>query len=154
MRELSSSAAERRVERVLVRRLRDGAPGSAILGIGVDLVEVDSFQARLAGRDELISRLFTEAELEYSHSMKRPWLHLAARLAAKEALLKALGTGLTDGLFWLDVEVTRDEAGEPELALSGAAHALAARQGVGRALLSLAHGRAYAIAVVVLVPGP
>ncbi len=152
MSELSSSAAEQRVERVLVRRLRDGVPDSAILGVGVDLVEVDSFQARLAGREDLISRLFTEAELEYSRSRKRPWLHLAARFASKEAFFKALGTGLTDGLSWLDVEVTRDEAGEPGLVLRRAAQASADRRGLGHALLSLAHGRTYAIAVVVLLP--
>ncbi len=152
MNERMAGVVERRLARALTRQLPGRVPAGAPLRIGVDLVEVGPFQTRFEEQENLISQLFTQDELGYANSRRRPWLHLAARFAAKEALFKALGTGLTDGLSWLDVEVTRDEAGEPGLVLSGAAQALAARQGVGRALLTLAHGRAYTIAVVILVP--
>jgi holo-[acyl-carrier protein] synthase len=145
-----SAVLERRISRILASQ----PDASLTPGVGVDIVEVDLFREKLSERSDLLSGLFTAAELDYARSMKRPWLHLAARFAAKEALLKALGTGLTDGLSWLDMEVTRDEAGETGLLLSGGARAFAERQRVGRALLSLAHGRDYAIAVVVLIPGP
>lgn len=147
MSERLSAVIERRIALTLSRRLSASEP----VRVGIDLVEIDPFRAKCEGNDDLVSQLFTSAELDYAVSRKRPWLHLAARFAAKEALFKALGTGLTDGLSWLDVEVTRDEAGEPGLALSGGAARRAEAMGFRRFAVSLSHGRQYAVAVVLAV---
>lgn len=120
------------------------------LRVGVDLVDVARFQERFAGRDEALGEVFTPGELEYCRSRRRPWEHLAARFAAKEAALKALGSGLAGAMTWRDVEVTRDEAGAPALAIHGAVarRLQAARLAPGQ--VSLAHTRGQAIAVVIL----
>src|SRR5207244_13382220 len=90
-------------------------------GARVALVAVAAVRTRFDGRDALLADTFSEAELAYCRSQHRPWVHLAARFAAREATLKALGTGWADAMCWRDVEVTRDPAGAPDLAFSGAA---------------------------------
>lgn len=117
--------------------------------VGIDLVEVDPFRSRFEGREQLLQDVFTVAELEYARSRPRPWLHLAARLAAKEAAFKAVGCGVTGAVSWRDVEVGRDEAGQPTLAVTGELARLAGAAGVHRFAVSLSHGREYAVAVVV-----
>jgi holo-[acyl-carrier protein] synthase len=119
--------------------------------VGVDLVEVAAFRARFDGRDELLAETFGDAELAYCRSQKDPWLHLAARFAAREATLKALGTGLTGAMTWRDVEVTRDPAGVPGLMFCGALRAAVERAGLTRSAVSLSHTDTHAIAVVVLL---
>lgn len=116
--------------------------------VGVDLVEIDSFRSRFQGRDEFLRQVFTAAELGYARRRLRPWLHLAARFAAKEATFKAIGCGVAGAVSWRDVEVLRDAAGEPALALSGEAARRAEVAGVRRFAVSLTHGRQYAVAVV------
>lgn len=118
--------------------------------LGVDLVDVVAFRARFDGRDDLLAATFSEAELAYCRTRPRPWAHLAARLAAREAVLKALGTGLTGTMSWRDVEVTRDPAGAPALAFHGATADAVARAGVVGSTVSLSHTETHAIAVVVL----
>jgi holo-[acyl-carrier protein] synthase len=120
--------------------------------VGVDLVAVSAFQSRFEGRDEVLDGVFTGTELDYCRSQRRPWPHLAARFAAKEAALKALGTGLAGAMTWRDVEVVRDEAGTPALAVSGATAARMAAGGLRPGALSLAHAGDQAIAVVLLFP--
>ncbi len=118
--------------------------------VGVDLVDVASFRARFDGRDDVLADTFSQAELAYCRGQARPWTHLAARFAAREAVLKALGTGLAGTIAWRDVEVTRDPAGAPGLVLRGALSEALARAGLTRAALSLSHTDTHAIAVVVL----
>lgn len=118
--------------------------------VGVDLVDVPAFEARFAGRDDLLAEAFTEAELTYCRDRKRPWPHLAARFAAKEALLKALGTGLAGAMGWRDIAVTRDPAGAPGLVVTGAtAEVLRARR-LQAGSVSLSHTESIAVAVVVV----
>lgn len=122
-----------------------------IVGVGVDMVEVARLEAALgAWGARLERRLFTPAEVTYCRAQRRAGPAFAARFAAKEALAKALGTGLAHGVRWVDVEVRRDGQGRPVLALAGAARAEAEGRGVRAAHLSLAHDGGYAIAVVVL----
>lgn len=116
--------------------------------VGVDLVEVAQLRARFEGRDGLLREVFMAGEIEYAMGQRRPWPHFAARLAAKEATFKAIGCGVTGGVAWHDVEVRRDEAGEPRLAVSGETARRAARVGVNRFAVSLSHGPRYAVAVV------
>ena len=118
--------------------------------VGVDLVDVPAFGVRFDGRDDLLADTFSEAELEYCRRQKHPWTHLAARFAAREATLKALGSGWAGTMSWRDVEVTRDPAGAPSLALNGAAADAVAKAGLIRSALSLSHTESHAIAVVVL----
>jgi holo-[acyl-carrier protein] synthase len=118
--------------------------------VGVDLVDVFAFRARFDGRDDLLAETFSEAELAYCRGEHRPWIHLAARFAAREAALKALGTGWAGTMTWRDVEVTRDPTGAPSLVLGGAVADLVAKAGLTRSTVSLSHTETHAIAVVLL----
>lgn len=116
-----------------------------ISGVGVDAVDVARFAAVLDRRPAIATRLFTDAERRDGHGDAH---RLAARFAAKEATMKALGGGI--GSFgWRDVEVVRLESGAPKLRLSAAAASLAARQGVEHWHVSLTHTATVAIAMVV-----
>lgn len=121
-------------------------------GVGVDLVEVDRIEKMLSERGEhVFDRLLTKAEGEYCRGMARPAEHVAARLAAKEAVYKALqGTAEARKIGWRDTEVVRGQDGKPEVTLSGRAAARAKEMGVTRVLLSLSHTHRTAIAVVVV----
>ena len=118
--------------------------------VGIDLVDVAAFRARFDGRDDLLREAFSEAELAYCRGQHRPWIHLAARFAAREAALKALGTGWAGTMTWRDVEVTRDPAGAPSLVLGGAVALAVAKAGLTRSTVSLSHTETHAIAVVLL----
>jgi holo-[acyl-carrier protein] synthase len=120
--------------------------------VGVDLVGVPRFRRALQRRPSLAGRLFSEEERAYAARFPDPAERLAARFAAKEAAMKALGTGLFSVRF-LDLRVTRGPGGAPGLELSGRALELARRRGVERFLVSLTHTDEMAQAVVVAV-GP
>lgn len=121
------------------------------IALGTDIVEV----ARIADlvqrhADHFTNRIFTQQELEYANANpKRMHEHLAARFAAKEAALKALGTGLTQGIHWTDIEVTRDNAGKPSLSITNQAKTIAEEQSLTRFELSISHTTAYATATVI-----
>jgi holo-[acyl-carrier protein] synthase len=119
--------------------------------VGVDLVDVGAFQARFTDRPEILEEIFSDAERAYCDRQREPWPHLAARFAAKEALLKALTSGLTGAMRWRDIEVARDPAGTPRLVVTGATLERLAGDGLVAASVSLSHTASHAIAVVVLV---
>lgn len=122
-----------------------------IYGIGVDIVATERFQRFIdAGNSAIMERLFTPDERSLCRSRKDAASCLAARFAAKEAFLKALGTGLRDGISWLDLEVSNDPLGKPELTLSGKAAEQFQRNGLIRVHLSLSHDGGSAVAMVVL----
>lgn len=123
-----------------------------IKGIGVDLAQI----SRLRGvverwSDRFLRRVFTEAEIAYCHRRRDPIPHLAARFAAKEATLKALGTGLSLGVNWLELEVRRERGQAPTMVLTGRSEAIARAKGASRVLLSLTHDGDYAMAQALLV---
>ena len=120
--------------------------------VGVDLVDAQALETRFAGREDALDAVFTGAELMYCRKQQRPWTHLAARFAAKEALLKALGTGLSGAMRWSDIEIVRDPAGAPSLIVTGAVADALRTQRMRVASLSLSHSTTHAIAVVMLVP--
>lgn len=124
----------------------------ATVGVGVDLVEVPRIEKMLAERgSHVFERLLTPAERVYCQSMARPAEHVAVRLAAKEAVYKALqGSEAARGIGWRDTEVVRSQDGRPEAVLTGRAAERAAELGVRRVLLSLSHTHTTAIAVAVL----
>ncbi len=118
-----------------------------IVGVGVDEVELGRFRGVLARTPSVGARLFTEGERGYAEAAADPTARLAARFAAKEAVMKALGVGL--GAFaWHDVEVERATSGRPTLNITGTAATLAAEAGVTAWHLSLSHSDLVAMAVV------
>lgn len=119
-----------------------------MIGVGVDAVEVNRFRKVLARRPTLAERLFTPAELEYARRKRDASERLAARFAAKEAVLKALGVGLGAAGF-REIEVVRAPSGQPALRLSGRAAALASAHNVHAWHLSLSHTSLEAVAMVV-----
>jgi holo-[acyl-carrier protein] synthase len=121
----------------------------AIEGVGVDLVELDRIRAALERHGErFLDRILTAGERAYCYRRRDPVPHVAARFAAKEAVVKALGTGFAQGIRWVDVEVERDEVGPPRIVLHGAAQQIAGE--AARVHLSLTHDKGAAIAVAVL----
>lgn len=121
-----------------------------IVGHGIDLIEV----ARIAQMQErhgqrFLDRVFTPAEQAYAASSKRCVEHLAARFAAKEAALKAIGTGWRDGIAWTDVEVVVEPSGRPVLRLHHAAAEVAKELGITSWTISLTHTASHAIASVI-----
>ncbi len=119
---------------------------------GVDVVEVDRFRALLERHGErVLERLFSPEERAYCEGFRDGAAHWAVRFAAKEAVLKGLGTGLAEGMRWRDVEVCRDADGKPLVRLSGRVEAVFREAGYEKILISLSHSRDVAIASVILV---
>lgn len=122
-----------------------------IFGTGIDIVEISRFERFVKGNNiPLFQRLFTVREMEYCAARKKSAQHYALRFAAKEAFLKALGTGLRDGLSWLDIEVVHDDLGKPMLKLSGEAERHFVENKLAGCFLSLSHDGNCAVASVVL----
>jgi holo-[acyl-carrier protein] synthase len=129
-------------------------PGFRI-SIGVDIVEVPRVERLVREHERVQERLFTRPEIDYCRARGKCYEHMAARFAAKEAVLKALGTGLVTGMRWTDVEVVNEEGGRPRVRLGGEVAAFAEREGVQQVELSLSHtsGIALAQALAVRVEG-
>jgi holo-[acyl-carrier protein] synthase len=121
-----------------------------VRGIGIDIVEVRRISRALQGGDEMANRVFTEKELEYCRARKNQFQHFAGRFAAKEAALKALGTGWQEGIRWKDVEVAPDELGRPLLCFQRRAKEIFDSSGAKQAHVTITHAREYAVAAVVL----
>jgi holo-[acyl-carrier protein] synthase len=123
---------------------------SGTVGTGTDIVSVSRIAAlvRTAG-DRFLQRWFTEDEIAYCTSRARPELHLAARMAAKEAVLKSLHPAGDAPLAWRSIEIGRDADGAPSVRLDGSVRALAQRRGAGPIHVSLSHCDEYAVAVAV-----
>jgi holo-[acyl-carrier protein] synthase len=122
-----------------------------IVAVGLDATDIPRVEETLRRfGDRFLRRVFTEAEIAYCTRHRNPTPHLAARFAAKEAAMKALGTGLSQGVVWRDIEVVR-QGGPPQLRFHGTAAARFASLGATRALLSLTHAESLAVAQVLLV---
>jgi holo-[acyl-carrier protein] synthase len=126
-----------------------------VKGVGVDLAQIPRLR-RVVDRwnDRFLRRVFTEAEIAYCRRRRDPIPHLAARFAAKEAALKALGTGLRMGVNWRELEVRRERGQAPTMVLTGRSEAIARAKGGSRILLSLTHDGDYALAQALLVGDP
>lgn len=122
-----------------------------IRGMGIDIIEIARIEKVIERKGErFLARVFTAREIAYCRRSVRPGPRLAARFAAKEAVLKALGLGLRQ-VKWTDIEISRDIAGKPLVQLSGRAAAIAAERGISEMHLSLSHSRDYATAQVIAV---
>lgn len=123
-----------------------------IIGVGTDIVECVRIAKMIDRHGELfLARVFTELELSYCRARKSATEHFAARWAAKEAVLKCLGTGMTKGLSWTEIEVKNDPRGAPSVAVRGATGELARGKRISEFLISLSHCRTYATAHCIAV---
>ena len=119
----------------------------SVLGHGVDVVECPRISLLLEHHgDRFLKRVFTPHELAYCRKHKETTQHLAGRFAAKEAVLKALGTGMRGRMKWTDVQIANDDLGKPEIVLSGESALVAERMGVAQVLVSISHTREHAVA--------
>lgn len=132
-----------------------------ILGIGTDIVECPRIGKMIDQHGELfLRRVYTEREIRYCQARRRSLEHFAGRWAAKEAILKALGTGWRKGICWTDIEVRNETTGQPKVLIRGGARDAAVGRGVGDLLISISHCRTYATAYALAVglpsvpPGP
>jgi holo-[acyl-carrier protein] synthase len=121
-----------------------------IVGIGIDIVEVQRIRRALRRSEETAKRIFTAVELEYCLERRNKYQHFAGRFAAKEAAFKALGTGWQKGIRWQDVEVVAEKHGRPSLRFYGRAGEFLEALGVKRGLVTISHTSEYAVAAVVL----
>ncbi len=121
-----------------------------VRGVGADISEIKRIERSLKRfGSRFLRRVFTDREREYAFSRKFPAQHLAARFAAKEAVMKVLGTGWGRGVKWREIELIRGDVGPPRLELSGTASELARGMGISRWHVSVSHAGGMAVAFVV-----
>lgn len=122
-----------------------------IFGIGIDLVEIDRLKKSVEKFGvRFLNRLFTENEIKYCQTKSNAYQHFAVRFAAKEAFLKAIGTGLRDGITWHQIEIINDNLGKPSILTQGKCHEILQKLDAKNPKLSLSHTRHHGIAVVIL----
>ena len=131
------------------------APTMDILGIGTDIIECPRIGKMIEQHGELfVRRVYTEREIRYCQARKHAIEHFAGRWAAKEAILKAMGTGRSLGIAWTHVEVRNGQDGRPHVMICGAARDVARERGIGEVLVSISHCRTYATAYAIAVGRP
>jgi len=122
-----------------------------IIAVGLDATDIPRIEQTVAKfGDRFLRRIFTDAEIAYAMGRRHPGPHLAARFAAKEAAMKALGTGFSRGVVWRDIEVFRHH-GPPQLRFHGVSAQRFAQLGATRALLTLTHAETLALAQVLFL---
>jgi holo-[acyl-carrier protein] synthase len=122
-----------------------------IVGIGLDLVKIDRIRAITERwQERFLHRLYTDEERRYCFDRASPYASLAGRFAVKEAVLKALGTGWSAGIRWVDIQVLNDAQGKPTAQISGRLKTLFREAGVTGVHISLSHDADYAVAEAVL----
>ena len=123
-----------------------------VLGIGADIVECLRIAQMIERHaEQFIARVYTDVEMEYCSARKAATQHYAGRWAAKEAVLKALGTGWVRGITWRDVEVRNDASGQPSIYLSGGALDVSQKRGIDQIMISISHCRSHATAYALAV---
>src|SRR4051794_26231558 len=123
-----------------------------ILGIGTDIIECPRIGKMIEQHGELfLMRVFTEREIRYCQARRHAIEHFAGRWAAKEAVLKAIGTGWRKGISWRDVEIRKDLSGQPKVALRGGAKEIVLKLRISSILVTISHCRTYATAYAIAV---
>ena len=118
-----------------------------VISHGIDLVECERIKALLdRHRDRFMERVLTEKERTNADRFRQPVPHISGRFAAKEAILKVLGTGWRGQIAWTDIEITNDEFGQPQVALSGECADVAEKLGIRHIVLSISHTDNHAMA--------
>jgi holo-[acyl-carrier protein] synthase len=121
-----------------------------IIGIGTDIIEVERIRKHIEAGFGFREKVFTQKEIAYCESKTNKAQNYAARFSAKEAFLKAVGTGLRHGLSFTDIEVINDELGKPEMILHNQAEELITKMGVTNIQISMTHLRDWVNAMVLL----
>jgi holo-[acyl-carrier protein] synthase len=121
-----------------------------IYGIGTDIVEVSRIERSICSGNGFAKKVFSEHEIIYCNTFKYASQHYAARFAAKEALLKALGTGWAGEMEFYEIEVRNNEKGKPELYVSGKVKEILEKENISGIHVSLSHTATHAVAMVVL----
>jgi len=121
-----------------------------IVGLGVDITEISRIESVIQRRGQaFLQRVFTPSEIAYCQKHRNAAERFAGRFAAKEAAMKALGTGWSHGVRWVDIEVVREPSGKPTLKLSGATSAIADALGVKNIAVTITHDGNTALAQVI-----
>jgi holo-[acyl-carrier protein] synthase len=124
--------------------------GEMIVGLGVDITEVERVRGAIERQGErLLKRVYTERERAYCEKFKNKYERYAGRFAVKEATMKALGTGWSRGVRWVDIEVVREKSGKPTLELHGEARRIADKLGVKNIAITITHTASQALAQVI-----
>lgn len=124
-----------------------------IVGLGTDIVEIDRIEAQCAKSSRLAERVLTASEMAVFGKHLHPARYLAKRFAAKEAAVKALGTGIGHGISWQHIEVTNNDLGQPQLLFSGEFASQCERRGITNSAVSISDEKHYAVATVILEAG-
>lgn len=123
-----------------------------VLGIGTDITECLRIAQMIERHGELfVDRVYTPEEIRYCRQRKQSTQHFTGRWAAKEAVLKAIGTGWRRGISWRDIEIQNEPGGKPTISLRGGAREAADRLGITEVQISISHCRTYATAFAVAV---
>ncbi|MCA9193024.1 MAG: holo-ACP synthase [Planctomycetales bacterium] len=129
-------------------------PTGQVLGIGTDIIECARIKQMIEKHGELfLTRVYTAREIDYCGQRKASCQHYAGRWAAKEAVLKALGTGWAHGIQWTDIEVINQTGGRPIIHLEGIAYRIATQQGIAEILISITHCKSHAVAFATALSG-
>ena len=119
--------------------------------IGVDIIEIDRIERLLKKYPSFRHRVFTDEEIGYCEHKQYPAQHFAARFAAKESIMKALGSGWGENLRWKDLEIAVNEWGKPFVQLHGSGESLRRRRGIKEINVSLSHCKSYAVAIAQVI---
>lgn len=126
-----------------------------VIGVGTDIIECERIDRMIAKHgDHFVRRVYTEHEIAYSAARKNAAQHFAGRWAAKEAILKALGTGWIAGIAWTDVEVVNESSGKPSVRLHGGAAEVAREKEIAEIQLSISHCASHAVAFALALCAP
>jgi holo-[acyl-carrier protein] synthase len=126
--------------------------GMLIVGVGTDIVEVVRIGQMIERHGEIfLNRVYTDEEIRYCQKRKDYTQHYAGRWAAKEAVMKTLGTGFSRGVGWRDIEICSNRSGQPSIVLRGAAREIAEQAGICDVLISISHCRSFATATAIAV---
>ncbi|MSR57447.1 MAG: holo-[acyl-carrier-protein] synthase [Planctomycetaceae bacterium] len=129
--------------------------GKVVIGVGTDIVEVVRIGQMIERHGEVfLNRVYTDDEIRYCQRRKAYTQHYAGRWAAKEAVMKTLGTGFSRGVGWRDIEVCSNKSGQPSIVLRGGAREIALQSGISDVLISISHCRAYATANAIAIGSP
>lgn len=122
-----------------------------IISIGTDIIEIERIEKAIRRSKKFLGRVFTKAEIDYCEKKQLKYQHYAVRFAAKEAVMKALGKGWTNGINWKQIGIKNNQLGQPNILLFEKAKELFDKKGCNNILVSLSHCERYALAYVVLV---
>jgi holo-[acyl-carrier protein] synthase len=129
-----------------------GPVGMPVISIGTDIVEVVRIGQMIERHGEVfLNRVYTDDEIRYCQRRKEYTQHFAGRWAAKEAVMKTLGTGWSRGVGWRDIEICSSRSGAPSIVLRGAAREIAEQTGICDVLISISHCRSFATATAIAV---